>query len=163
MRMLKPTLHALRMRGASFVFVSDQLRVLADVPNALVQPMGIDLDHFMAIGRSPTELPTIGVIARLVPVKGVDVALSAFSRLESPAQMIIAGDGTERDHLERMANRIATDAVPPTIRFLGEVDTPGRDQVLRESSVIVIPSRVLPNGRTEGTPRRRLRTAADVA
>lgn len=152
MRLLAPVLHALRVRGARVAFVSDELLAIAQAAApglarwldraALVQPMGVDAAHFAGLGRAPTDPPTIVVAARLVPLKGVDVALEAFARLRTGARLVIAGDGPERAQLERRGG--AT--------FLGQVDTAARDRLLRTASLVVVPSRVLPTGRTEGTP-----------
>jgi glycosyltransferase involved in cell wall biosynthesis len=150
LHLLAPALHLLRTRGARLAFVSDELRALANVPDALVQPMGLDVAHFASLRPAPTATPptttppTILVAARLVPIKGVDVALAAFRHLRTPARLVIAGDGPERARLERDA--------PARVRFLGAVDTRARDQLLREASLVVVPSRVLPNGRSEGMP-----------
>jgi glycosyltransferase involved in cell wall biosynthesis len=140
LRLLAPALHLLR--DARLAFVSDELRQLANRPGALVQPMGIDVDHFAALGRAPTTPPTILVAARLVPIKGVDVAIAAAAQLR--ARLVIAGDGPERARLARNA--------PGNVTFVGAVDAGARDQWLRTASVVVVPSRVLPNGRSEGMP-----------
>ncbi|HSD90469.1 MAG TPA: glycosyltransferase family 4 protein [Kofleriaceae bacterium] len=142
MHLLRPALRLLR--NARLVFVSSELRDLAGVSDALVQPMGVDVDHFMALGRAPTTPPTIAVIGRLVPIKGVDVLLAALRDVRSDVRVVIAGDGPQRARLQR--------AAPPNVTFLGSVDAARRDQLLREASAVVIPSRVLPNGRSEGTP-----------
>lgn len=49
---------------------------------------------------------------RLVPYKRVDLAIQAANTLG--ARLIVAGDGPERDRLERLAG--------PTVTFVGEVD-----------------------------------------
>src|SRR5262245_30119610 len=103
--------------------------------------MGLDVARFAALGRAPTTPPTIAVIARLVPIKGVDVMVAALPHLRTPARLVIAGDGPERARLER-----------PGVTCLGAVDPAARDALLREASIVVVPSRVLPNGRTEGMP-----------
>jgi glycosyltransferase involved in cell wall biosynthesis len=158
-RLLRPVLHALRLRGAKLAFVSAELRALAirEVPelarwiaDAIVQPMGIDLARFAAIARTPTTPPTILVAGRLVPVKGIDIAIAAMRFVRTPARLVIAGDGPLRSELEGGARK-ATQA-GPAIEFLGEVSTAERDRLLGQASVVVVPSRVLPNGRTEGTP-----------
>ena len=141
LRLLQPTLRA--MRDARFVFVSEQLRALAGV-DGIVQPMGIDLARFASLGRAPTAPPMILVAARLVPIKGVDIAIEAMAHLPH-ARLVIAGDGPDRRALEARARR-------SRVTFLGHVETGRRDQLLREASVVVVPSRVMPNGRTEGCP-----------
>ncbi len=166
LRLLAPALHALRRRRARLVFVSEHLRAVARaaapalapwLDDALVQPMGLDLARFAALARAPRTPPTILVAARLVPIKGVDVAIDALAHVRAPARLVIAGDGPERDALRARAARRApgspaAPAAPGSIELLGEVDTRRRDQLLREASVVVVPSRVTAGGRTEGTP-----------
>jgi glycosyltransferase involved in cell wall biosynthesis len=138
LHLLAPALHLLR--DAKLAFVSDELRCLAN-GDGVVQPMGIDVDHFGALGRAPTT-PTVFIAARLVPIKGVDVAIAAAAHVN--ARFVIAGDGPERARLERNA--------PANVSFVGTVNAATRDELLRTASVVAIPSRVLPNGRTEGMP-----------
>ncbi len=152
-RLLAPTLYALRARDARLAFVSEELRAIAraEVPGlalwidrAIVQPMGIAVEHFRAIPRAPLDPPTIVIASRLVPVKGIDVAIEAMAHVRAPARLVIAGDGPIRAELARRAN--------PRIAFLGAVPTSERDRLLREASAVLVPSRVLPSGRSEGTP-----------
>lgn len=151
--LLAPTLHALHLRRARLAFVSDQLRAIARIAapslgrwldDALVQPMGIALDRFRALERAPSDPPSIVIASRLVPLKGIDVAIAAMAHIRAPARLVIAGDGPERRSL------VATAA--PSITFLGQVDLARRDRLLREASVVVVPSRIVNSGRTEGTP-----------
>ena len=153
-RLLSPVLHLLARRRAELVFVSEELRAIARaaVPSldaylarATVQPMGLDLARFSAIARAPTNPPTIVVAARLVPIKGVDVLIDAATQLRSDARIVIAGDGPARAELEARAARAP-------VTFLGQVDTLARDRLLGTASVVVVPSRMLPTGRGEGTP-----------
>jgi glycosyltransferase involved in cell wall biosynthesis len=154
--LLGPVLYALRARNARLAFVAGDLLDLsrAAAPPlsrwldtaAIVQPMGIDLARFAAIQRAPTR--TILVVARLVPIKGVDVAIRAARELD--ADLVIAGDGPERAALERL---VADGARPESrVRFVGAVDPDQRDRLLATAACVVVPSRVLPSGRTEGTP-----------
>jgi glycosyltransferase involved in cell wall biosynthesis len=153
LHLLAPALRALRRRRARLVFVSEHLRSLSRaaapaldrwLDDALVQPMGLDLARFAALARAPRAPPTILIAARLVPIKGVDVALAAFAHVRAAARLVIAGDGPERAALAARA--------PAGVELLGEVDTARRDQLLREASVVVVPSRVTAGGRTEGMP-----------
>ena len=147
LHLLRPVLQLLRRRGARLAFVSAELRELAHaalpgayVAESLVQPMGVSLAHFNALGRAPLDPPMLLVAARLVPVKGVDLMLDALAHLPD-VRLVVAGDGPERARLAH-----------PRATFLGQVDTATRDRLLREASVVVVPSRNLPNGRSEGTP-----------
>jgi glycosyltransferase involved in cell wall biosynthesis len=149
--LLGAALHALARRRARLVVVSEQLRELSRaaapglagwLDGAIVQPMGVDLARFAAVPRAPSAPPTVLVAARLVPLKGVDVAIAAMRHVATAAQLVIAGDGPERDRLA---------AAAPAARFLGEVTTDRRDDLLGAASVVVVPSRIA-RGRTEGTP-----------
>ena len=148
LHLLAPALQLLRARNARIAFVSDELRRIAIsaapglarwLERAIVQPMGIDVARFAQLVRTPSDPPLVLVAARLVPVKGVDVALAARAHVRSDIRLVIAGDGPERARLRGDAT------------FLGSVDTTARDQLLARASVVVIPSRRI-NGRTEGTP-----------
>ena len=154
--LLAPVLHALHLRGADLVFVSEELRALALAAapglagwlgEALIQPMGVDLARFAALARTPATPPEILVVARLVPVKGVDIALAALAHVATGARLVIAGDGPERAHLEALARPLGE-----RVTFLGALPTRAIDALLTRASVVVVPSRVLPSGRTEGTP-----------
>jgi glycosyltransferase involved in cell wall biosynthesis len=139
MHLLGPMIRALHLRGAKLAFVSEELRTLAKAPTSIVQPMGVDVEHFAKLGRAPTTPPTVAFIGRLVPVKGHDVLVRALDHLRTPLRIVIAGDGPDR-------------VFEPRATFLGEIDAARRDLLLRAASVVVIPSRVLPNGRSEGVP-----------
>ena len=149
--LLGPVLAALERRGARLVLVSEQLRAVARaaapglarwLDAALIQPMGVDLDRFAALPRAPSDPPIVLACGRLVPIKGIDVALAAMRHVGSAARLVIAGDGPERARL----------AASAAACFLGEVTTERRDALLSTASVVVVPSRVTPGGRTEGTP-----------
>jgi glycosyltransferase involved in cell wall biosynthesis len=90
--------------------------------------------------------PSILFIGRLTKIKGVDVLLEALHENRS-ARLVIAGDGPERNCLEQLAAHLAIDA-----EFIGQVNAATRDTLLASCDVVVIPSRVLANQRTEGMP-----------
>lgn len=161
MRLLGPVLHALRARSAKLAFVGEPLRAIARqaapglsawLDQATIQPMGLDLARFAAIDHAPTHPPTILVVARLVSVKGVDVAIDALRYLRAPVRIVIAGDGPDRAQLEARALAQLASAGASSIEFLGWVDADHRDRLLRQASVVVVPSRITAAGRTEGMP-----------
>jgi glycosyltransferase involved in cell wall biosynthesis len=160
LHLLGPVLGALHHRGARLVLVSEQLREVARaaapalagwLDAALVQPMGVDAARFAALPRAPSDPPTVLCAARLVPIKGVDVALAAMRHVRAAARLVIAGDGPERPRLTRDA-ALARPGAALDATLLGEVNTDRRDDLLSAASVVVVPSRVTPAGRTEGTP-----------
>ena len=155
-RLLGPALYALAARDARLAFVGAELLALARTAApglgrwldraAIVQPMGLDVARFAALPRAPTAPPTVLVAARLVPIKGIDVAIRALEHVRAKARLTIAGDGPLRDALVRLA------AGHSEIAFLGALDTSARDRALARAACVVVPSRVLANGRREGTP-----------
>jgi glycosyltransferase involved in cell wall biosynthesis len=162
-RLLATTLYALRARGARLAFVSAQLLELARdaAPGlsrwlddaAIVQAMGIDVARFAAIAADRKRVldapPTVLIAARLVDLKGIDVAIDALARVRTPARLVIAGAGPEHAALTARARASSASA---RIAFAGAVDTPARDELLRTAELVIIPSRVVAGGRSEGTP-----------
>ncbi|MFT3694532.1 MAG: glycosyltransferase family 4 protein [Kofleriaceae bacterium] len=134
-RLLAPTIAILKRR-AKLAFVASHLQAIAAAPG-LVQPMGIDVEHFARLPRRPTN--KLLLVARLVPIKGIATALAAIQLLPE-FHLTIAGDGPLR----------GTDT--DQVTFLGGVDTSTRDRLLSEAAAVIVPSTILPNGRTEGSP-----------
>jgi glycosyltransferase involved in cell wall biosynthesis len=100
-----------------------------------VVPMGIHAE------RSVSDIPdrSVGFRGRLVPVKGVDLLVSAC--VAAGASLVVAGAGPDRSALKAQAARQGCRA-----RFIGPSDsTP-------PASIVAFPSRILESGRTEGTP-----------
>jgi glycosyltransferase involved in cell wall biosynthesis len=85
-------------------------------------------------------------IGRLVDIKGVEVLLKALATLPG-GQLLVAGDGNQRMALENLAEKLKVSA-----EFLGIVGKAERAQLFASSTILVIPSLVLPDGRTEGMP-----------
>ena len=152
LHLLRPMLEALRRRDARVVFVAEHLRVIARdaapalspwLDRAIVSPMGVPLERFAALVRAPSDPPVVLVVARLVPIKGVDVAIAAMPHVRRDVRLVIAGAGPEHERLARTRGAHT---------LLGEVTTDQRDDLLRTAAVVVVPSRLTPSGRTEGTP-----------
>ena len=157
LRLLGPALHLLYHRHAELVFVSDELRAIARaaaptlsswLAGARIQPMGLDLARFRHIERTSERV--VLFVGRLVPIKGVDVLLAAARHIETPGvRIVIAGDGPARAELEQRSRR--ADA-RTRVEFLGVIAPAMRDQWFARAGVVVVPSRVMPSGRSEGTP-----------
>jgi glycosyltransferase involved in cell wall biosynthesis len=161
-RLLAPALAALAARRAKLVFVTAALRDLARaaVPpslarwidrHAIVQAMGVDLARFAAIPAAPAaSRPTIAVLARLVPIKGVDVAIDAMAALAAPVRLVIAGAGPAAAPLAERAARVAA-RTGHAIELAGALDAERRDRLLATAALVVVPSREMP-ARSEGAP-----------
>jgi len=151
---------ALARRSTLLVAVSprqrDELIALgvAEPERITVIPVGLDLAPFLnaashagrlraELGLSP-EIPLVGVVARLVPIKGVDLFLRAAALLRQRVpgvRFVIAGDGPEREALEGQVTALGLDGV---LRFLGwRHDLPA---LYADLDLVVLSSR------NEGTP-----------
>jgi glycosyltransferase involved in cell wall biosynthesis len=89
----------------------------------------------------PPSVPTILCIGRLIPEKGIDLAIAALAALSSAipsARLVIAGDGPERERLERQARDLG---VARRVDFLGWISHERMPAVIAGASVVVVPSR----------------------
>jgi glycosyltransferase involved in cell wall biosynthesis len=85
-------------------------------------------------------------LGRLVPVKGVAQLLEAAAAVPS-LTVVIVGDGPERRSLEARAARLGTRAL-----FVGEQVGADKHAWLRAADLLVAPSQILPDGRTDSAP-----------
>ncbi|HUP71170.1 MAG TPA: glycosyltransferase [Acidimicrobiales bacterium] len=134
--------------------VSDQVlavspAVAADLARCRVAPgrvrvvaLGLDLAPFAAVpalARSASPPPVVSLVARLVPVKDIELFLDAarIARGRLPTlEVRVVGDGPLRQQLERCA--------PPWVSFLGNrADMP---DILSTTGVVALSSR------SEGSP-----------
>lgn len=143
-------------KARALAFASRELRArferLAATPRGAVVPIGTD-EHLVDVREQARARTTLGVgglvalaLCRQVPVKGLDVAIDATSGTRG-ITLVLAGDGPERDRLVRRAA-----ALGAGVRFPGTVLGADRRLWLAAADVVVVPSRVLLSGRTEGAP-----------
>jgi len=91
--------------------------------------LGLELGQFLAAERARGELrhelgiaadvPLVGIVARLVPVKAIDVFLRAAHTLHKQdprARFLIVGDGERREALEALTAELGLNEC---VRFLG--------------------------------------------
>lgn len=86
-----------------------------------LQPPGADIETLRraaraGLGLAPDEV-IVGFVGRLIPQKGLTIALAAFAsivRAHPQARLVIVGDGPERAALERQAQPLGQQ-----VRFLG--------------------------------------------
>lgn len=116
--------------------LSDYLTNRCGVPSRKVVTLsnGVDLSRFG--GTEPMPLREelglasgafiFGTVARLAPVKNLDLGIAALPQLVSQgvdAHFVLAGDGPERHRLEGVA---AAAGLAPRVHFLGELAAPNR-------------------------------------
>jgi len=113
-------------------------------------PLGLDLDSYLAVDGPPgtfradlgvePEVPLVGVIGRLVPIKDHATLLLALEQLPG-VHLAVVGDGELRASLEA---RVAEMGLGGRVHFTGwRVDMPA---VLADVDVVALTSR------NEGTP-----------
>ncbi|MCB1029502.1 MAG: glycosyltransferase family 4 protein [Microthrixaceae bacterium] len=110
---------SVRMAALQAGYRPDRLRVVYpgfNVPNSF----GRDLGSNSWITRARLGRPASKFVlsaGRLVASKRVDVLIEAMMHLPSSFELVIAGDGPERERLERLANGLG---ISERIHFLGE-------------------------------------------
>jgi phosphatidylinositol alpha-1,6-mannosyltransferase len=117
-----------------------------DLPGIVIPP-GVDVDRFTPVrdvderrearrrlGLDP-EVPTVVAVSRLVPRKGFDVLLDAIALLEVDLQLVVAGDGRDRDRLVGRAERLG---LTSRVRFLGRVPDEDLATVYRSGDVFAM-------------------------
>ncbi len=113
----------------------------AGIPRASLVPNGVDASEFHTPGlaQNPVRFLFVG---RHVYQKGIDVLLEATalvrSRLPEPFVLELAGDGPQRQALERRAHSLG---LADTVRFLGSLSRPDLIEAYGRATVFVLPSR----------------------
>ncbi len=110
------------------------------LPQSTTIPHGLEVTE-PAPRLEPRSVPPILAFqGRLVTTKGVRLLLEAARILRQQGQLfelLIIGDGPERDSLEHFAREAQLDA---QVRFAGRLDGAQLHAALAESSVVVVPS-----------------------
>ncbi|HVR02391.1 MAG TPA: glycosyltransferase, partial [Polyangia bacterium] len=94
--------------------------------------------------------PVVMSVARLVPIKGLDLLVRACARRAGDVAalpLVVVGDGPERERLRDLARGLG---VP--LRLVGAVPRNDVAAWLSLATVYAQPSRTLANGRAEGLP-----------
>jgi glycosyltransferase involved in cell wall biosynthesis len=141
-------LRAARRRLTATIGVSDAVSDLAraaglpsvsTVPVPAAAPVGVLVPA--------QQCRDVVVIARLAADKGIDVVIDAFAAIAQdvdPSRLVIAGDGPQRDALQRRARPLGS-----RVSFLGWLDELELSGLLGRSRVVVVAS--LPGRRPEGS------------
>lgn len=117
-------------------FMLDKMREAKVYPERLVH-----VPHFCDLSRiAPATGPGAGVLyaGRLSHEKGVDVLIDAAALLPAGIDITIAGDGPELGALRRRAEETG---VAGRVRFAGRLPSPELHVLMRQSAVVVAPSR----------------------
>jgi glycosyltransferase involved in cell wall biosynthesis len=134
-------------------FIASKLRELGCEREIDVVPSGIRLELFPFRGPRPGAAEDYRVlfVGRLVPYKGLDLAIQAVAALAGEGAgaptLTVIGDGPARAEYEALAQSLG---VAERVEFRGERPRPAVLAALREADVLVLPSRTTPAGQAEG-------------
>lgn len=134
-------------------FSRGQLATLAPrcLPRVRAVHPGVDTTRFFAAARGdsarrlgvPPDARLVVSVRRLVKRMGLDVGIDAFAdiaREDARAQYWIAGNGPEREALERRVRELG---LAERVRLLGRVPEDDLPDLLRAAHVFLLPTRAL--------------------
>lgn len=110
-------------------------------PIRVIAQMGVPLEPMPKSGLRASGELSICFAGRLVPDKGVDCLLKAVALLHgegTPVRCTIAGRGDSRAQLEALTQNLG---LTNSVRFAGVLMPDAVDEMLKESDVLVLPSR----------------------
>jgi glycogen(starch) synthase len=116
-------------------------RALAPEVAPILIPNGVDAERFADGPIHAHRGVYVAAVGRLVPQKGFDVLLEAFARAlpAAPhADLLIAGDGSERRHLEEACDRLG---LRGRVFFLGALAGNAVASLYRGAALVACPSR----------------------
>jgi glycosyltransferase involved in cell wall biosynthesis len=105
--------------------------------------------NFCREGRLPHRLLSVG---RLDPIKGFDVLLPALANLHARGvafESVIIGEGEERSRLEAQRDRLG---LQDLVTFAGAKPQAEVRKAMAESTLMVMPCVVTPEGNADGIP-----------
>ena len=118
---------------------SEYVSTLTDAPVSII-PNGIDLTHFKPARKAAENgRKSILYIGRLERRKGVSYLLNAYALLaenHSDVELIIAGDGPDREKLEALASELELG----NVTFLGYVTDAEKLRLLQECDLFCSPA-----------------------
>jgi glycosyltransferase involved in cell wall biosynthesis len=140
-----PALFRLLVRAATRVVavsppVAEYARasVPARADRVVVVANGVDHDAFADVPPRPRARPFVLGVGRLAAQKGFDLLVDACAALPPSHDLVLAGEGPDRDALLR---RAAARGIGDRVVLLGLVDRTTVAGLLRAAAVVAIPSR----------------------
>jgi colanic acid/amylovoran biosynthesis glycosyltransferase len=117
-----------------------------------VMRVPIDMAHCDSISTPKRDPNLLITVCRLHPIKGLDVAIDAFSKLERrypDLRFEIIGDGVLREKLERQVSSLGLSG---KIRFLGSMGNRDVLERVAGAGLFILPSVMASNGDRDGIP-----------
>jgi len=113
---------------------------------------GVDLARFDGRDRARAAEPLLLAVGRLHAVKGFDLVIEAVARLAArgvAGRLVLVGDGPDRVRLEAQARERG---VADRVTFVDGMPQTELLDLYRRAWLLLMPSRVLSNGRRDGIP-----------
>ncbi len=140
-------------RRANLVAVSDHVARYATSRDSTTDPSGILRDRTVTVvhGVTPTAVKKwtepanpnqVAIVSRLTHGKGIDQAILAFANVKTQcpdATLVIAGGGEQGNDLLTLVHDNGLD---DAVQFLGPQSRSVADQLMLDSLVVLVPSRV---------------------
>ena len=101
-------------------------------------PNGVEPGEFAGVAPMRRARPYVLGVGRLAAQKGFDLLLPAFASAGTDAELVLAGDGPDRDALVAEASRLG---VADRVTLLGGVDRATVAALLCGAAVVAMPSR----------------------
>jgi len=146
-------------RAKFFITISEYNRQFliaqgADGNKITVLHCGVDSAQFsLREDFIPSNIPKIGVVARLVEKKGIDHLINAVAHLKKtakPYQLVIVGDGPLLDEHQALASSLGLSS--KEITFLGAIDHQEIAAFIKSLDVFVLPCQKDSAGDMDGIP-----------
>lgn len=100
-------------------------------------PNGLNEQDFVPRGDDSGDVVLLGRLD--IDQKGIDIALRVVAAMgEVPGRLILAGDGPDRDRIERMIDALG---LRGRVELVGRVEGVAKTDLLRRSRVLLMPSR----------------------
>lgn len=123
--------------------LDDVFRVVPEVrADTRMMPYGVDPAVPDEPPEPPPGAPVVLCTGRMVPEKGMDVALAAMAevlRRRPDARLVLGGDGPERPVLERQASELG---IADRVAFPGWISPPRAHEVVAGAHLVLVPSRL---------------------
>lgn len=127
-------------RVAANIMPTEWLGGQLHLPQSSAIPHGLEATEAVQHTGQPGIPPIVAFQGRLVTTKGVRLLFEAARMLREKRQvfeLLIIGDGPERDSLERFVHETQLGS---QVRFAGRLDGAQLNAALAQSSVVVVPS-----------------------
>jgi glycosyltransferase involved in cell wall biosynthesis len=127
-----------RCNAVICVSEAERKTLIGDFPaitnRVTVIPNGIDASTIRSALPIMGEPPTVICVGRLEPYKHLDRVVQAFEQVPAPAQLVIIGDGSQRDELTKLSADLG---LSDRVRLTGNISDVAMHRWMRTARVAV--------------------------